>query len=46
MKFNDNFVRKFTNALTSKNQHKDIDEILLPPIKEMRQDLIKINDEY
>lgn len=43
MKFNDNFARKFTNALTGKNQDKE--EISVPPIKEMLQDLIKISDE-
>lgn len=44
MKFDDNFARKFANALVGKNEDKK-DEILVPPIEEMLQDLIKISDE-
>lgn len=43
MKSNENFMKKFTNALVGKNQ--DREEIVVPPIQEMLENLIKINDE-
>lgn len=45
MKSNDNFVKKFTNALTGKHVVEEKDEILVPPIKEMLKNLINISDE-
>lgn len=45
MKFNENFARKFTNALTGRNKIKEREEIVVPPIKEMLQNLINIGDE-
>lgn len=45
MKYNENFASKFINAMTGKNKTTEMEKIVVPPIREMLQNLISINDE-
>ncbi|NFH69369.1 hypothetical protein FDF86_10285 [Clostridium botulinum] len=45
MKYSDNFASKFTSALTGNSRCKEREEMVVPQIRKMLQDLIDISDE-